>query len=81
MKYLTAFWDFVDTRAVVRRIMTLGTFSLTVHVIVWAVWFATTSPRSGGDIALIIAAVMGPVNVLQGYMFARYSQARQREKV
>lgn len=76
MKYLTAFWDFVDSRAIVRRVMTLGTFALTVHVIVWAVWFATTSPRTGAEIAVIIGAVMVPVNVLQGYMFARYSQAR-----
>ena len=76
MKLMTEFWDWVDTRAVVRRVMTLGTFALTVWTIWWATEFAEASPRPGSDIAMIIGAVMVPINWLMGHLFTWYSKAR-----
>lgn len=77
MKAITAFWDWVDTRAVVRRVMTLGTFVMTVWVIQWAMVFAMSSPRSGADVAMILGAIMVPLNALQGFMFAAYAKGRE----
>lgn len=77
MKLATAFWDWVDRRAVVRRIMTLGTFAMTVWVIQWAMDFASASPRSGADVAMILGAIMVPLNALQGFMFASYAKGRE----
>src|SRR5512139_4320892 len=76
VKYVSQFWDFVDSRAVVRRIMTLGTFAMTVWVIQWAMVFASGSPRPGSDVALILGAIMVPLNALQGFLFAHYSKGR-----
>lgn len=71
------FWDFVDSRLVIRRIMTLGTFGMTMWVIWWAMGFAETSTRSGSDVAMIIGAIMIPVNALQGYLFGSYAKGRE----
>lgn len=73
---MSAFWDWVDKRAVVRRVMTLGTFAMTMWTIWWAMWFAMESTRSGADVAMIIGAVMVPVNSLQGYIFGAYAKGR-----
>lgn len=70
------FWDLVDNRLLIRRIMTLGTFAMTMWVIWWAMEFASTSPRPGSDVAMIIGAIMVPVNALQGYLFGAYSTGR-----
>ncbi len=70
-------WDFIDNRAIVRRIMTLGTFAMTLWVIWWAMDFAMNSTRSGQDVALIIGAILVPVNSLQGYIFGAYSRGRE----
>jgi hypothetical protein len=72
-KLLTDFWDWVDERMVVRRLMTIGTFLMTMWAIKWAMEFALSSPRPGADIAMIIGAVMVPVNSLLGYMFSVYT--------
>jgi len=77
MNRATAFWDWVDRRAVVRRVMTLGTFVMTVWVIQWAMGYASTSPRDGSEVAMILGAIMVPLNALQGFMFARYAMGRE----
>lgn len=74
---MSAFWDWVDTRLIIRRLMTLGTFAMTMWVIWWAMGFASTSPRSGADVAMIIGAIMVPVNALQGYLFGAYARGRE----
>lgn len=77
MKPLTVFWDWVDTRLVVRRILTLGTFAMTVWVIQWAMIFAYDTSHSGTEVAMIIGAVMVPLTALQGYLFSAYSKGRK----
>lgn len=77
MKYVTMFWDWVDTRLVIRRIMTLGTFVMTAWVIWWSMTFAFASTRPGGEVAMIISAIMVPLNWLMAYLFASYSKGRE----
>lgn len=67
---------FIDQHMIIRRLMTLGTFAMTMWVIWWAMEFASTSPRSGSDVAMIIGAIGAPLNALMGYLFAVYNQGR-----
>ena len=73
------FWRVIDERMLIRRLMTLGTFAMTMWVIWWAMEFASTSPRNGSDVAMIIGAIMVPVNALQGYLFGAYAKGREAE--
>ena len=70
-------FEYIDKYMIIRRVMTLGTFAATIWAIWWAMDFAMTSPRSGTDVAMIIGAVLVPVNSLQGYMFGSYSRGRE----
>ena len=77
LELLGRFWDFVDERQIVRRIMTLGTFAATIQVVWWAMEFSTNSNKVGSDIALIIGSVMIPINAIQGYMFSSYNNSKK----
>lgn len=76
MKYLTEFWDFVDTRLIVRRISLFVTVYMSYESFLWAAQFATTTDKSGAEVGLIIAAVTGPVAALQGFVLKVYSEGR-----
>lgn len=73
LRELGVVWDWIDRRQVIRRIMTLGTFWLTCHTMLWFLEFAEHSPRGGVDVAAIIGAIGVPLAGLQGWMFTRYS--------
>lgn len=76
MKYLSKFWDFVDDRAIVRRIAFFVTLVMSWESFVWARDFATTTAKTGAEVGLIIAAVTAPVAALQGFVLKVYSDAR-----
>ena len=76
MKHLTAFWDWVDSRSVVRRISLFITIYMSYESFMWAAEFATTTEKSGAEVGLIIAAVTGPVAALQGFVLKTYSEGR-----
>lgn len=77
MSPLTQFWDWVDSRAVVRRIVLFITLWMTWRAFVWATEFTYAHPTvAGSEVALIIAAVTAPITVLQGYIFKVYSDGR-----
>ena len=73
---MSAFWDFVDSRFIVRRITLFVMLAVSVQTVHWAMVFAETSERPGADVAMIIAAVMGPVAALQKFVGDMYSQGR-----
>jgi hypothetical protein len=79
-KLLIDFWDWVDNRMVIRRIMTIGTFLMTMWAIKWSMEYAFASTRPGTDIAMVIGAVMVPVNSLLGYMFSVYTSGSNTGK-
>ena len=76
-----AFWLWIDEKRVIRRASLGLTFWLTIHIAFWSMHFAETqTARSGGDIAAILAAIWGPMGILQGAVFAFYSKARSAEE-
>lgn len=76
MNKLEAFWDWVDTRGVIRRIVLAVAVYMTWAVSEWAMRFVAGCPRSGVDIAAIITAVTAPVTVFGGYVFKAYIESR-----
>ena len=78
LPWLTKWWDFIDSRQVVRRVIVLGTWVVTLHLIVtliqWAI--APATERSGADIAMILGAAMTPITILQGFVTSFYFNSR-----
>lgn len=76
MNKLNAFMDFVDSRAVIRRIAFFVMLWITIKTSLWTIEFAWYSSRPGLEIAAIIAAVWTPLSALQGSIFAFYDKGR-----
>lgn len=76
MQAIERFWNWIDSRSIVRRIVLFVTLWMTWEAFQWAAGFAQSSTKAGIDIAAIIAAVTAPISVLQGYVFKVYSDAR-----
>jgi hypothetical protein len=62
----------------VRSFVLYVTVWMTWKAFVWAAVFATTTTKTGADVALIIAAVTAPISVLQGFVFKTYVDSRGR---
>ena len=78
-EHVRAFWDWVDSRAVVRRIVLFTTLGLTVQVVFWAERFAelaVTAGKTGYDVPAIVAAVGVPVSWLVREVSLNYNNAR-----
>lgn len=76
MSIVPRFWDWVDQRSVVRRLVLFTTLWMTWQAFTWAGVFATTTDKPGMDVAAIIAAVTAPISLLQGYVFQVYAKGR-----
>lgn len=61
----------------VRRLMMLWTMLLTTHVFLWAIEFVSSTPKAGAEAGLMVAAVTGPLALLQGHVFRLYNDARR----
>lgn len=70
------FWDWVDNRAVVRRVVLIFTLYMTWYGVHKAWIFAATSTFDGLGTAAVIAAVLAPIAALQGAAFANYTKGR-----
>lgn len=70
------FWNWIDTRAIVRRIVLFVTLWMTWEAFQWAAEFAETTTKSGVEVAAIVAAVTAPIAALQGYVFKIYAATR-----
>jgi hypothetical protein len=68
--------DFVDQHHVVRRIAFFTLLLMTWESFQWAMHFAETTTKSGAEVGLIIAAVTGPVALLQKSVIELYNSAR-----
>lgn len=68
--------DLFNKHYLVRRLVLSWMMVITTILIIWAMKFAVTSPRSGADIAMILAAVLTPWTTLQGFVFKFYNEAR-----
>lgn len=77
---LTRFWDWIDSRGVIRR--------LVLGVVIWLNWlagehaytYAESALRVGkadAGIGAVIAAFTAPAALLAGYVFKTYAETRQ----
>ena len=73
---MTRFWDFVDERGIVRRIVLGVAIWMTWRVSLWATAFAVTSDKPGLEVAAIIAAATAPVTLFAGAVFKAYVESR-----
>jgi len=76
---IEAFWNWVDNRSVIRRIVLFITLWMTWASFMWAAGFAETTTKSGVEVGLIIAAVTAPIAALQGFVFKVYAEGRAKE--
>lgn len=74
--WLGKFWDWLDTRGVIRRAVLGVAIWMTWEVTHWAMAFAEHSVRPGVDLAAVIAAVSAPATALGGYVFKAYLDSR-----
>ena len=73
---MTHFWDWVDSRAVVRRTVLFITLWMTYEITKQAWLFAHTSSFDGVGTAAVIAAVTAPFAALQGFVFNSYVKGK-----
>lgn len=72
----TSFWDWIDNRVIVRRLMLLWCAVMTHELMRWSMDYALTSDLDGGEIAMVIAAVNVPLAAFQASVFKMYSDQR-----
>lgn len=77
---ITAFWDWVDNRGVIRRLVLATAMWMTFWVSFKMTEFAfaalTASKISEGNIVLAIGAITAPIVALGGYVFKVYLDSR-----
>jgi hypothetical protein len=81
--WLTAFWDWVDTRGVIRRMILIASMWLTFWISYQMTAFAMRAlelDRISGNIPLIIGAITAPIVALGGYVFKVYLDSRAETK-
>lgn len=76
---IARFWEWVDSRSVIRRIVLFVTLWMTWAAFAWAAGFAEGTTKSGMEVAAIIAAVTAPIAALQGYVFKVYAEGRNEK--
>jgi len=72
----TTVLDFIDNRAVVRRLVLAFTLYMTWYGVHKAWIFAGTSTFDGLGTAAVIAAVLAPIAALQGFAFQSYTRSK-----
>lgn len=70
------FWDWVDARYIVRRLLLVFTATMCGHAYFWAVQFAETTGKAGAEVGLIVAAVTAPVSLLMAQIAKLYNDGR-----
>ncbi len=77
VEFFGSFWDFVDTRGVVRRIVLACAIWMTWKVSEWGMAFADATNLSGVDAAAVVAAVTAPITLFAGAAFKNYIESRR----
>lgn len=78
--WFTQFWDFIDQRGVIRRIVLAAAMWMTFWVSFRMTEFAfaalTAKQISEGNVVLAIGAITAPIVALGGYVFKAYLDSR-----
>lgn len=73
---INQFWDWVDNRTIVRRIVLFFTLWMTASVTYSAWLFAYASHFDGTGTAAIIVAITAPTAALQAFAFKDYIKGK-----
>lgn len=73
---ISKFWDWVDNRAIVRRVVLFFTLWMTASVTYSAWLFAYASTFDGVGTAAVIVAITAPTAALQTYAFRDYIKGK-----
>ncbi len=73
----TGLLDFIDERKVIRRAMVLIVLWQLVDAYLWAKAYALRQGMTGVELSAVIAAVLTPVTILQGFLFKLYDASRR----
>ena len=71
--------DFIDRRQIVRRAIVLIVLWQLVDAYLWAKGYAARDGMTGVELAAVIAALTGPVTLLQGFLFRMYDASRRAD--
>ena len=79
---LSGFWRILDASRMVRRIAYFSVLFLTFHAYFWTIHFIADNIGKvpGSDIALIVGAIMVPINALQGIVYKLYENGKISNK-
>jgi hypothetical protein len=72
-----SFWDWIDKRGIVRRVVLAAAILMTWQVSDWGMMFAASCKLPGLEIAAIIGAVTAPVTLFAGSVFRAYVESRR----
>ena len=75
--WFTRWWDFIDSRQIVRRIAFFALLWMTLEAFFWAMRFIETTTKSGAEVGLMVAAVTVPIGYLQKAIVELYNEARK----
>lgn len=75
---MNRFWDWIDKRGVVRRVVLGIAVWMTWRATVWATAFAQASDKPGIEVAAIIAAATAPLTLFTAAVFKAYVESRQQ---
>jgi hypothetical protein len=75
--WFTRWWDFIDSRQIVRRIAFFVLLAMTWNSFTWAMEFVSTTTKSGAEVGLMVAAVTVPIGYLQKAIVELYNEARK----
>lgn len=79
MNHLTKFWDFIDKRGVIRRIVLGVTIWMLYDAGKWGGEYASHALELGktdAGVGVIVGAVTAPATLLAGYVFKAYLESR-----
>lgn len=68
----------LDEGGWVRRAYLVAATGMTWNFVLWAMKFAETSPRTGGDVAMVIGAIGVPLSAVTGFAFQNYLTSRKQ---
>ena len=75
------FWNWIDSRSVVRRIVLFFTVFYMTPTVTYSAWlFAHSSHFDGIGTAAIIAAITAPTAALQGFAFRDYINGKGKSE-
>lgn len=75
---MNRFWDWIDKRGIVRRVVLGIAVWMTWRATVWATAFAAASDKPGLEVAAIIAAATAPLTLFTASVFKAYVESRQQ---